>query len=256
MGTLLYTMIQEYRENSEVMQTAKETIVGSVIRALGKVGVPAVLAGRNDILAGGKKISGIAQYARCGMLCTHGSLLYDADLEMLAGALRVDDEKIRSKAIKSVKSRVTNIKEYIGVSTRDFREMLKQHLIDDFGAREYALTAGDLAEIEKIRGEKYDNPARTFGSSPAFSFCAARRFPEGKIEIYLDIVKGAVASLAICGDFLGVLPVCELEKKLENVMFQYDAFERALDGFEPGPFLGGITKQELLSCIFDGEALK
>jgi lipoate-protein ligase A len=253
MGTFLYTLIQPRQKEIDVWQTAQKTIAGPVIRALNKMGVPALLSGRNDILAGGKKISGIAQYARFGMLCTHGSLLYDANLEMLASALRVDDDKIRSKAIKSVRGRVKNINEYVALPIREFREILKRSLIGELGAREYIFTDGELMEIEKIRDEKYGNPEWTFGNAPAFSFFAGRRFPEGKIEIYLDVVKGFVASLSIRGDFLGVVPIRALEEKLENTMFQYDAFERALDNVEFGPFFGGITKEQLLSVVFKQE---
>ena len=251
MGTLLYTMIQPYQKESAVMQIAKETIVGSVIGVLNKMGVPAVLEGRNDILANGKKFSGIAQYVRHDMLCTHGSLLYDTDLEMLTNVLNVDDEKIHSKAIRSVRSRVTNIKDYMGLSTGNFIELLKTELISLNKAQPYVLTSSELNEIEKICKEKYENTDWTFGKSPAFSFSNSKRFPDGKIEVYLDIKKGVVTSCAIRGDFLGVAPIRALEEKLENISFQYEAFVKVLDEVSLSSFIGDITKEQLLLCIFE-----
>ena len=253
-GTLLYTMIQPYIEGSEVKQLAKDTIVGAVERALNKMGVPAVLEGRNDILANGKKISGIAQYVRNGMLCTHGSLLYDADLTRLARVLNVDDEKIHSKAIRSVRSRVTNIKDYLGILTSEFRENLKQYLISEFAANEYTLTEYDLLEIEKICREKYANDTWTFGSSPKFSISYSKRFPEGKVDIYLDIVKGIIASCSIRGDFLSVCPIGELEEKLNGVAFDYNAIADRLNEVSLELYIGGITKEQFLSCIVGREA--
>ena len=254
MGTFLYTMIQPYRSEAPVRDIARETIAGAVVGALNEMGVPAVLEGRNDILVDGKKISGIAQQVRHGCLCTHGSLLYDTDLEMLADVLRVDDEKIRSKAIRSVRGRVTNIKEYVGLSTRDFGDRLKRNLMAGTGATEYVLTDDELNEIENIYREKYGNAAWTFGNSPAFSFHNSRRFPGGKVEVYLDIVGGTVASCAVRGDFLGTAAIRELEEKLENTVFEYDALRGVLEGLMLHPYLGSVTKDELLACIFERKA--
>ena len=251
MGTLLYSFIQPYRE----LENARQAVGETVAAALKGMGVPAALEGRNDILAGGKKISGIAQQVRHGRVCTHGSLLYDTDLDMLAGALRADGDKIQSKAIRSVRSRVGNISEYMGgLSVGDFREGLLERLFCGFLEHEYRLTERDLGEIEGIYNEKYNNPAWTFGKSPAFTFKNGRRFPGGRVDIYLDTKNGIVSSCAICGDFLATEPVYALEAKLENILFDYRAFYAALEGVSLGPYLGDISKEQFLSCIFGKEA--
>ena len=59
-------------------------------------------SGRNDLVIGGRKFSGNAQYLRKNVVLHHGSLLFDTDLEMLVRSLSVDDEKIISKGIQSV----------------------------------------------------------------------------------------------------------------------------------------------------------
>jgi len=250
MGTLLYTMIQPYQKG-QVQQIAKETIVTSVVNALKKMGVPAGFEGRNDILVDGKKISGIAQYTRNGMLCTHGSLLYDTNLELLVNVLSVDDEKIRSKAIRSIRSRVTNIKEYLNISTQDFLESLKQNLLSEHKTQEYILTANELTEINQICHNKYENPSWTFGKTPKFSFSNSKRFPGGKVDIYINTANGIVTSCAIHGDFLGTVPMGGLEEKLENIMFQYQTFNSVLEKINLQPYIGDITKEQLLSCIFE-----
>lgn len=85
-----------------------------IIRYLGTLGIDASLGGRNDILADGRKISGNAQcvYRRSDgseRLMHHGTLLYSADLSEMSGALNVNREKLVTKGIESVKSRVANI---------------------------------------------------------------------------------------------------------------------------------------------------
>jgi len=253
LGTLLYTVIQLNTGEDYPLETARRTVSEPVVEALRKMGIPAKVEGRNDILADGKKVSGLAQYTKYGRICTHGSLLYDADLEMLARVLRVDDEKIRSKALRSVRSRVANLKDYIDrpCSTQDFRERLKQILFQGQNIREFALSDHDLSEIGVIFRERYGDPSWTFQQSPKFSFHNGRRFPGGKVDAYLDVEKGAVVSCSIRGDFLGAVPIRGLESIFEGKLFLAHVFTEALEGVSLQPYLGNITKEELLSCLFE-----
>jgi len=250
-GTLLYSMILPCTEQSP-QQTAKEALSKSVVSALGKMGVPVKVEGRNDIVIDGKKFSGMAQYIRSGRICSHCSLLYDADLEMLARVLTVDDEKIQSKAIRSVRSRVTNLKNYFNnpLSTPDFLKAFKKKLFEDYEISEYPLLENDLKEINVIYNEKYANPAWTFGKSPSFTFRNSKRFVGGKVDVFFNVENGAVTSCSIRGDFLGIASICELEKSLEMKAFQYHAFDDVLSGIALNHYLGSITKEQLLSCIF------
>ena len=84
-----------------------------VINALRGLGVEAELSGRNDITVDGRKISGNAQCVYNNKVMHHGTLLFSADMSQMAGALNVDEEKIKSKGIKSVRARVCNLSEYL-----------------------------------------------------------------------------------------------------------------------------------------------
>ena len=84
-----------------------------ILEALLHFGVRAELSGRNDLLVGDRKISGNAQFRADGRVLHHGTLLYDSDLEVLSSALRVDEEKLRAKSIRSHRSRVVNIRTLI-----------------------------------------------------------------------------------------------------------------------------------------------
>ncbi|MCL2588614.1 MAG: lipoate--protein ligase family protein, partial [Oscillospiraceae bacterium] len=77
MGTLLYTLILPQLAEQSPREIVREAFAAPMIRALNKLGIPAELIGRNDILVDGKKVCGIAQHVRRGKVCTHGSLLYD-----------------------------------------------------------------------------------------------------------------------------------------------------------------------------------
>src|SRR5690625_2133753 len=66
-----------------------------VVSALQKLGVPAELQGRNDLVANGRKISGNAQFSTKGRMFSHGTLMYDSEIEEVVRYLRVKTEKIQ-----------------------------------------------------------------------------------------------------------------------------------------------------------------
>ena len=76
-----------------------------VIRVLKELGVNAELNGRNDITVNEKKISGNAQFTNTRSMFSHGTLLFNSNLENVSNALNVSSGKIESKGIKSVRSR-------------------------------------------------------------------------------------------------------------------------------------------------------
>ena len=82
---------------------------GPIIRALAVLGVDAEPSGRNDISIGGEKISGGAQFRSGGVTLHHGTLLYDADLDVLSQALRPSGDKFQSKAAMSSDIEPANI---------------------------------------------------------------------------------------------------------------------------------------------------
>ena len=116
LGNINFTFITDASEHDQI-DFARFT--APIIANLKQFGVAATLNGRNDLLAVGRKISGNAQcvyHTEDGRrrLLHHGTLLFSADLSRLSGALQVNREKMESKGIESVVSRVANIRELPG----------------------------------------------------------------------------------------------------------------------------------------------
>jgi len=160
-GTLLYTYIQPKSEEAKthMNETAKK-----IINALSKFDVTAERVGRNDILVDGKKISGLAQHSTGSMICTHGSLLYDTDIDILSNVLIANEEKLIPKGIASIRSRVTNIRPYLNVdhTIEEFKEMLKDELLKDVEYNTYQLSTDDLSKVNSLYNEKYGNESWNF----------------------------------------------------------------------------------------------
>ena len=110
LGNLNFTFIADAGELEELNM---RVFCQPIVKALAKIGITAEINGRNDITIDGRKFSGNAQYMRSGRIMHHGTIMFDSNLEMVQKALNVDPSKIESKGKKSVRSRVTNIREYL-----------------------------------------------------------------------------------------------------------------------------------------------
>ncbi|MDL2273541.1 lipoate--protein ligase [Oscillospiraceae bacterium OttesenSCG-928-G22] len=249
LGNLNYTVIQTAKRGDRGFAF----YVRHVLSALADLGVRAELSGRNDLLIDGRKISGVARYLRGDRIMYHGTLLLASDLSRIAGALRVKPEKFQSKSVKSVRSRVGNINDFLEtpLTMDDFIAALVRSLTAGGGVLPYALTDDDRRKIERLQQTKYDTFAWNYGVSPASDTTAKRRFDGGTLEVHLSLREGCVSFFALRGDFLSLRDIEPLERALLGVPFTVDAFRDALSPFELSQYLGGITLDEFLSCVFD-----
>ncbi len=132
-------------------------------------------------------------------------MLFDTDLTVLGNALKVSQDKIASKGVKSVRSRVTNIVEHLEekITVEDFKELLLNHMFKGMAIQEYKLTEEDYANINKLMEERYNTWEWNFGESPEFNIEKSKRFPAGKVETKIDVEDGIIKSMKIYGDFFG-----------------------------------------------------
>jgi lipoate---protein ligase len=216
-----------------------------VVEALRKLGVEAALSGRNDIQVGERKISGNAQFATKGRMFSHGTLLFDSEIENVVSALKVNPDKIQSKGIKSIRSRVANIAEFLQkpITMEDFRIKLLESI---FGAEEasvptYDLTADDWSRIHELSTERYQNWDWNYGKSPKSTVQNSKRFEGvGSLDVRLDIEEGCIQNLKIYGDFFGAYDVAELENLLCGARYEESAVRERLEGVELRKYFGAL----------------
>lgn len=114
-GELTYSLITPERDPKiprDILESY-ELICGAIVKGLEDLGVSSQFKPINDIVSGGKKISGNAQTRRHGSLLQHGTILVDSDLKRMFQVLRVSETKISDKFIKAAEERVTNIRRYL-----------------------------------------------------------------------------------------------------------------------------------------------
>ncbi len=223
-----------------------------VVRALRQMGVDAELTGRNDIQVGERKISGNAQYAAKGRMFSHGTLLFDSDLERVVSALNVNPQKIQSKGIKSIRSRVANISEFLPrtMTIEEFKQALLAFIFDGKPVEEYPLTDEDWANIHELSRSRYQSWEWNYGKSPRSNFRQSRRFDIGTVEVRLEIEKGRIKEAKIYGDFFGMRDVSEIEAMLRGVPYDKQAVADVLARIDIEPFFGKWEREELLSLFF------
>lgn len=223
-----------------------------LMQTLRALGVNAQITGRNDVTIEGKKFSGNAQYRKDGRLMHHGTIMYESDLNVLALALNVSEDKLRSKGIKSVHSRVTNIREHMEhpVEFSVFREMLKENMCLGEHAETYQWRENDLNEIEKIRLDRYGTWEWNWGKSPSCSVKKVRHIEGcGSFQIYMEISHGCLEECQIYGDFFGEGLTQQLLTVLKGCQLRRNILKKALENIDVGRCFRHLSDDQLIDMI-------
>ena len=225
-----------------------------VISALKSLGVEAKFSGRNDIVVEEKKISGNAQSFYKNKMLHHGTILFDADLSIIADVLNVKPDKIASKGIKSNRARVTNIKPYLkeDISMTEFKTRLLKYLLgsDEIMEHVYELTEKDLEKIHELMEMRYNTWMWNYGESPDFSIEKSNRYAGGKIEFKFNVHEGVIVQAKVYGDFLGSKDIHTFEQKLVGTPFEESEVKKALKDEPLDEYFFNITLDDIIDCIF------
>lgn len=250
LGNLNFTFIttskDEIRNNFRRFQEP-------VVKALARLGVTAEQSGRNDITIDGKKFSGNAQYYDQDRVLHHGTILFASDLSKVQEVLTVREDKIASKGIKSVRSRVTNVIDYLPapITVQEFKDTLEKILLEDSKDNQvYEMMDKDLTRIGLLMEKRYLTWEWNYGKSPAYNLKKGERFEGGFVEILLNVDKGHVVDIKIRGDFFGKKEISELEELLKGIKHDANSIREALEGVPLADYMAGITSENLLGCFF------
>ena len=248
LGNINYTLISDYDSDNfgDFSSFAKP-----ICSFLSQFGVSAELSGRNDITVNGAKISGTAQTVKNGRNLAHGTLLYSADISALAKALRPNQKKLEDKAVRSVKSRVGNIKDIcsLSLSAEEFMKELSEYFLECKDCELYTLSDADIAAAKRIEDEKYSKWEWNFAFSPNFSLKTEKKYPFGIVECHLEVADGKISDIRFYGDFFGIENIEVVENLLKNVKFEQTEIEKALERISLDSYIKGMSKEELCELI-------
>jgi len=181
--------------NMEKMNFRKFTY--PVLEALKNMGLDVEFSGRNDLLIDNKKISGNAMHIFKNRVLSHGTLLYNTDLTHLSAALKNTPQKYFDKSIKSVRSNVTNIYDYMvnPLSMSEFSDTLFDNIVKKTTDSEIKpLSAMEVESITQISKEKYGTWEWIYGYSPKYLFRNSFQLPDLTVIFELQVEKGIIMS--------------------------------------------------------------
>ena len=216
-----------------------------VIEYLNSICVKAEFSGRNDITVDGKKISGNAQVIYKDRILHHGTLLFDTDLTTLEKVLIQNEIKVKAKGVKSIRARVTNIKEHTSLSSSEFFEGLKNHL--KAGFEEYKLSKSDIKNVNDLIESKYSTYEWNVGASLKGNNRVDIRCGFGTLTLAFDLENGIIKNAEIYGDFFGGDGILDFAKNLNGKRFVREDLLLAFNGIEN--FIKGANSEEIVSKL-------
>ncbi|MDR3302413.1 MAG: lipoate--protein ligase [Spirochaetaceae bacterium] len=250
MGNLNFTFLMR----EEDYDLGRQTDV--ILRAVQKLGVKAQKSGRNDIEADGRKFSGNAFYKSGGSAYHHGTLLVKADKEAAARYLSASQDKIRSKGVDSVKSRIVNLTELNpAITIPSLSAALRESFDEVYGVKAEELEKSEdkkphLIELE----EKFAAPEWKYGMNPPFEFQAEKRFPWGGIELHFDVKDNTISGAHIFSDAMDGDFILALAERLRGAPFTYKAVLKRLANNAKDRDSDILYAVDIADMIFDGVA--
>ena len=250
LGNLNFTFIAS-GENHQLVDFRKFT--QPILEVLQKLKIEARFEGRNDLTIDGRKFSGNAEHVHKNRVLHHGTLLFSSQMADLSSALKVDPDKFQDKAVKSVRSRVTNISEHLKtpLSVLEFRDLVLKHVMESTpGAELYSFTQDDIAAISRLRDEKYITWEWNFGYSPKYNFRKTVKTNGGKLEVTLEVVNRTIEKARFFGDYFNKLDPVDIEQALTGTLHNETAIRERLKDFEIPDYFLKISSEELITSLF------
>jgi lipoate-protein ligase A len=201
-----------------------------VKKAVASFGLEAKKIGRNDILVDGRKFSGNAFRNTKNAKVQHGTILVNTDMSQLAKYLNPSKEKLESKGVTSVRSRVINLSDLNPDITV---EKLQKELIKAF--EEVYQQKASLIDDNDIDKKKLDELVNYYASDTwklgpisEFNYEAKTRLSFGEIDLRLNVEKGIIKDAIIYSDALDSDWILSITNKLIGQHFNKKSIKEAL----------------------------
>lgn len=225
-----------------------KTYLSKIIDSMAKLGIKIEFSGRNDLLYKGKKISGNAFLQNKHGMLMHGTFLYDCDLETMVRAITPSDEKLVSKGINSVRSRVTNLKPYLNGMTQ---QELIRHFEKTMTNQVYELSFEEVLYINQL-SKKYQSKDWIFQKQPPHTKVLKKRISGGLVEVQLDLREGLIKGLSLQGDFFDKKSLKPFEDAFIGQPYTKEAILRIMESERIEDYILDAKTEEIRDLIAEG----
>lgn len=225
LGNLNYSFLAK-KENFDV-----EKQMAVIQQGLSNLGIAVEISGRNDILIDGKKFSGNAFFEQDAFCCHHGTLMLNVDVVRLSSYLSASKNKIESKGIRSVKSRVRNLKDIRpDLTIEHVKRELRSAFELIYGLESRLMNVEELDAQELSTREKaFSDWNWIYGRSIDFQHEFSKRFPWGELVLQFQIRAGNVKDVAAYSDALQIELSNQLIACLKDIQYTKEELCKALN---------------------------
>lgn len=120
--------------------------INMLLLVLRRMGIEATGTSHNDVMIGDRKVCGTAFYHIPGRSIVHSTMLYDTNMNHMLNAITPSQEKLQSKGIKSVRQRITFLKDHTSLSLDEVKSIVRTTLCEG----ELILSQADIEGIEQL----------------------------------------------------------------------------------------------------------
>lgn len=205
-----------------------------ILNAVKSLGISAEFSGRNDILSEGAKFSGNAFCYKKDSSFHHGTILVDADMTKLSRYLSVSKDKIASKGVESVRSRVCNLKDRApGLTIDKMEKALCESFAEVYG-KFSPFEIIDKEDVKKIE-ERNASWEWRLGRSPKFDIETGTRFSWGNVDFSFSLKNAVVTDSHIHSDAMDADFIEKLPSTLIGCKFEAPCLAERLSSIEGTP---------------------
>jgi len=250
LGNLNFCFITDEKEG-QLVNYRKATM--PVINAMGQLGLEVHLGKRNELLLNRLKISGTASHVYKKRALHHGTLLFSSQMKQLDSALKSSGKSFSDRAVKSVRSKVTNIQDHLHefMEVEEFQDRLFDLVSSGLEeAIQYEYSEEDLKEIRKLSESRFSTWEWNFGYSPTYQFHKGLVFDAGRVDLHMNVEKGIIKELKIEGDFISETSIRCLEELVKGSIHDPETLRSRISAIEVNEFISGLKNEEFLSLMF------
>jgi len=247
-----------------------ERTLSVTVETYRRLGVPAEYKPINDVVVGGRKISGNGAGRHESATVLVGNVIIDLNYDLMARVLRVPDEKFRDKMAKSMRDWVTTLRRELETppSAEEIKEVYSEAFQELLGVE---LREGEPSELERRIHDKETVPRHTSEEWLHMESLRARR--EGRavkiahdvkmveadhkagklIRVRAEVLGSEIQVAQIMGDIF-VFPkeaVHALEEMLIGVELEDASLKRTIERFydETSAQTPGVTADDFVQAL-------
>lgn len=245
-GNICFTFIKRNQKNNFDFKKS----LTDIIDFFNSVGVNAYFSGRNDILVNERKVSGNAVYFWKNDYMIHGTLLFDVDIEKLVTVLTVDQSKLSSKGIESVRSRVLNICDVYSKGMKEFENDFIKFFETKYNTQCIELDNTNNPKVLDINNNIFGNKNWIYERDFDFNFTNSIKTDKGLVTLKLCTSKNIITDIDMFSDSLLALDLKEVAKQFINQKYEIENIKEIASKINLNEILENLNIDQFISLFF------